>query len=128
MRIISKRRLRDFWQARKGNARIAERDLLTWFKLTKNAHWKHFADLKATFGSADQVGNCVVFDVSAHRFRLIGRVNYNKGIVYVLRVMDHTQYDRTPWADDCGCYRPPPPRTAAKRQPHEREKGRREWR
>lgn len=31
---------------------------------------------KQTFGSADQVGNCVVFDVGSNRYRLIGRVLY----------------------------------------------------
>jgi mRNA interferase HigB len=110
VRIISRRRVREFWEGRKKDRKIAERDLSSWYKLAKNARWRNFADLKQTFGSADQVGNCVVFDVGNNRFRAIGRVNYKKGIVYVLRVMDHSEYDKKRWVDDCGCHKPPPKR------------------
>jgi mRNA interferase HigB len=108
MRVISRRRLREYWESRKDDSTIAERDLSTWCKLAKSAEWRNCATLKQTFGSADQVGNCVVFDVGNNRFRLIGRVNYRKGIIYVLRVMDHREYDKQRWVDDCGCHRPPP--------------------
>ena len=111
MRIISKRRLREFWQSRKHDAAIAERDLATWYKLAKNAQWSDFAELKQTFGSADQVGNCVVFDVGNNRYRLIGRISYVKSIVYVLRVLDHQEYDKGLWIANCGCYKAPPKRS-----------------
>jgi mRNA interferase HigB len=81
-------------------------------KLARNAEWANFGVLKQTFGTADQVGNCVVFDVGNNRYRLIGRVNYRKGIVYILRPMDHTEYDRGRWVDDCGCHKPPPAKPA----------------
>src|SRR5438270_7692358 len=106
VRIISRRRLREFWQSRKKDAAVAERDLSAWIKTTKNAVWDNFASLRQTFGSADQVGNCVVFDVGNNRFRLIGRINYGAGIVYVLRVMDHAEYDKQLWIDSCGCDKP----------------------
>ena len=108
MRVISKRRLREFWQYRKADSVSSQRSLLAWYKLATNASWQNFGTLRQTFGSADQVGNCVVFDVGNNRFRLIGRVNYIKGILYVLRVMDHKEYDKKVWIDDCGCHRPPP--------------------
>lgn len=116
MRIISKRRLREFWEARKNDSTIAERDLSTWHKTTKNGDWANFASLRQTFGSADQVGNCVVFDVGNNRFRLIGRVRYEKGIVYVLRVMDHQEYDKQLWVESCGCHKSPPTRASAVRK------------
>ncbi len=53
-------------------------------------------------------GNCVLFDVGNNRLRLVGRVNYGKGIIYVLRVMDHSEYDKKSWVEDCGCHKPPP--------------------
>src|SRR6266581_9391435 len=97
MRIISRRRLREFWQARKHDSKRAEQDLAVWHQAAKSAAWDNFGGLRQTFGSADQVGNCVVFDVGNNRFRLIGRVNYVKGIVYVLKVMDHAEYDKASW-------------------------------
>ena len=108
MRVISRRRLREFWEARKNQADAARIVLLTWWKLTKNADWPNFASVKQTFGSVDQVGNCLVFDVGNNRFRLISRINYRRSIVYVLRVMDHAEYDKDRWADECGCFKPPP--------------------
>lgn len=112
--IISKKTLRVFWESRRDDSRIAERDLIAWFKTAENAEWPNFAAIKQTFGSADQVGNCVVFDVGNNRFRLIGRVNYQAGKLYVLRIMDHREYDKNRWADDCGCHEPPPKATAPK--------------
>ena len=58
----------------------------------------------------------MVFDVGNNRFRLIGRVNYRNGILYVLRVMDHAEYDKQRWVDDCGCHKPPPKKTAAEKK------------
>jgi mRNA interferase HigB len=126
--VISKARLRDFWNSRKHDTEAAERFLSAWYKLAKASAWEHFRALKQTFGSADQVGNCVVFDVGNNRFRLIARVNYRWGRLYVLAVMDHAEYDKNRWPEDCGCYKPPPkkpiePITAPK--PARRQKGRR---
>jgi mRNA interferase HigB len=108
VRVISKARLVEFWESRKADAAVAERDLSGWLKLAWHAEWPNFGALRQTFGSADQVGNCVVFDVGNNRFRLVGRVNYAKGIIYVLKVMDQAGYDKTRWADECGCHEPPP--------------------
>ena len=94
MRIISKRRLREFWESPKRDNAVAERYLSSWYKTTIHSEWGTFAELRATFGSADQVGNCVVFDVGDNRYRLIGRVNYNSGIIYIPSVMDHEEYDK----------------------------------
>ncbi|RLS42084.1 MAG: type II toxin-antitoxin system HigB family toxin [Planctomycetota bacterium] len=81
--------------------------LSAWYKIASKAEWANFARLKQTFGSADQVGNGVVFDVGSNRYRLIGRVLYPHKLS-VLRVMDHEEYDRASWASQCGCHSPPP--------------------
>ena len=73
MRVISRPRLLQFWQARKVDSGTAERDLSAWYKLARNATWANFGALRQTFGSADLVGNCVVFDVGNNRFRLAHR-------------------------------------------------------
>ena len=111
MWVIAKSHIRRFWESRTGDSEVAQKDLLTWFKLAENADWANFRALKRTFGSADQVGNCVVFDVGNNRFRLIGRVSYGSGRLYILKVMDHDEYDKGRWADDCGCHEPPPRRS-----------------
>jgi mRNA interferase HigB len=116
--VIAKSHLRRFWESRKDDTEIARRDLSTWFKMAEVAEWAHFAALRQTFGSADLVGNCVVFDVGNNRFRLIGRVFYATGKLYILKVMDHQEYDKGRWIDDCGCHESAPRRPpAAKSSP-----------
>ena len=44
--------------------------------------------MKQTFGSADIVGRCVVFDVGNNRFRLIARVFCESQKMYILKVME----------------------------------------
>jgi mRNA interferase HigB len=113
LRVIAKPTLIEFWESRKGDSWQAEQDLTVWYKLATKASWKDFAALKQTFGSADQFGNCVVFDVGGNRYRLIGRVkygsiNYDAGKIFVLKVMDHKEYDKQAWKKQCGCKSPPP--------------------
>jgi mRNA interferase HigB len=130
VRIISKSRLRQFWESRTNDRMTAERDLQAWYKLAKAAAWANFGDLKQTFGSADVVGRCVVFDVGNNRYRLIGRVFYRVGRLYVLKVMDHREYDKNSWQDECECHEPPPAkkRTRAQRSNTRSKTTRRKWR
>jgi mRNA interferase HigB len=116
MRVISSARLVPFWRSRETDSGVAERNLSAWYKLARNAEWPNFGAIKQTFASADQVGNCVVFDVGNNRFRLIGRVNDAAGKLHVLKVMDHAEYDKAKWVDECGCHEPPPRRPAETRR------------
>jgi len=100
--------LREFWESRKQDAGIAEHDLSAWYEVAKDGEWKDFGSLKQTFGTADRVGNCIVFDVGNNRFRLIGRVFFGSHRLYVLKVMDHQEYDRRRWVEECGCRSPQP--------------------
>ena len=50
MRIISKRRLRDYWQLHPE----AESALRAWYKIVSEAAWPNFTDLRQTFPGADQ--------------------------------------------------------------------------
>jgi mRNA interferase HigB len=102
--------LREFWERADAPAK-AQQYLRAWYDLTEAAKWNNFGELRQTFGSADVVGDCVVFDVGNNRIRLIGRVRYanakGNGIVYVLAVLTHAEYDENKWPDDCGCHQKP---------------------
>jgi mRNA interferase HigB len=129
--VISRKALVDFWESRKGDARIAGRDLSTWYKLAEKADWANFAALKQTFGSADQVGHCVVFDVGNNRYRLVALVKYSRsgqGTLFVKKVMDHAEYDRRKWPAECGCLTPPPQKASTAVGPSPRGKARKNGR
>jgi mRNA interferase HigB len=73
-----------------------------WFRLAEKAVWRNFADLRRNFGRADvarvKSGNIVcVFDIGGNKFRLIAKVSYEKGKVYVLRILTHKEYDTDKW-------------------------------
>lgn len=111
MRVISRKTLRRFWENPKRPKDV--KSLLTaWYKAVLFANWRHFADLRQTFNSSDRVGDCIMFNVGGNKYRVIGRVRYSKagipGVVYVLSIMTHPEYDENAWPDECGCFEPPP--------------------
>lgn len=106
MRIISKKKLREFWQ----QSTASQRALEAWHFRVAQAGWGSYQAMMADIPSADIVGDCVVFNILHNQFRLIARIRFRTQIVYVLRVMSHAEYDRTDWKAQCGCFQPPPAR------------------
>lgn len=91
MRVISRRTLKDFWEKHAD----AEQPLKAWFHETKAARWRSFADIKGRYRSADALpGNRVVFDIKGNTYRLIVRIHYNTGIVFIRFIGTHAEYDK----------------------------------
>lgn len=114
MRVISKARLREFWeQPGRGDA---EGPLRAWHShvCSKSVVWKSWGDVKAAFGTVSIVGNCIVFNIGGNKYRLITRIVYVSQKVFVLKVMTHAEYDEDKWPQECGCFDPPPPHKARK--------------
>ncbi|MCG8337632.1 MAG: type II toxin-antitoxin system HigB family toxin [Proteobacteria bacterium] len=93
MRIISKRKLREFWLKHPQ----AEIPLNNWFKTISKCNFKSLVDLKAAFPSADLVGKLIIFNVSGNKFRLITAIHFNTNTVYVRDVLTHAEYDKEGW-------------------------------
>lgn len=97
MRIISKRRLREFWR----KFPIAEQPLLSWYETVKRIDWENFSDVRESFRHADIYRDCAIFDIGGNKFRLITKVRYKKKRVYIRFVSTHSDYDKNLWKDDC---------------------------
>ena len=54
-------------------------------------------ELRATFPSADTVGDLIVFNIGGNKYRLIASIHFNRGKVYVRHVLTHREYDRGAW-------------------------------
>lgn len=110
MRVISKTRLKEFWQ--RPGRRESQGPLTAWHAHVshKSVDWTNWSDVKAAFATASIVGNCVVFNVSGNKYRLVTRISFATHKLYVLKVMTHAEYDDDRWKADCGCYAPPPVR------------------
>ncbi|MNS15708.1 mRNA interferase HigB [compost metagenome] len=100
MNIISRSKLSEF-AANHADARVP---LSAWFKVASQASWKNFAELRATFPSADLVGRLTVFNVGGNHYRLIAKVTYGVGMtsgtVYIRAILTHAEYDRGGWKHD----------------------------
>ena len=108
MRIISKSRLKPFWES--PGRQVANGPLLAWYQRvsSKSVDWRNWSDVKRDYATASAVGNCVVFNIAGNKFRLITRILYPSHKVFVLRVLTHAEYDVDIWKTDCGCLTPPP--------------------
>ncbi|HEV3415859.1 MAG TPA: type II toxin-antitoxin system HigB family toxin [Pirellulales bacterium] len=114
MRIISKRRLEEYWES--STHSDAKDPLRSWYAAVRHADWSSWADLKASFPKASIVGDCVVFNIRGGRYRLVARVRYEANKVFVLLIMTHKEYnDQEKWQDRCGCHAKPPKRTGRNR-------------
>lgn len=96
MHIISKKKLREFWET---HAR-AKPPLEAWYQVARAAEWESFADVRKTFGAADQVGRFTVFDIGGNKYRLIAAIHFDRGKLYVRHVLTHSEYDERKWIDD----------------------------
>ena len=90
MRIISRKRLVQFWMAH----REAETSLRSWFAMSQQAKWKNLAEVQTDYPHADLVGDCVVFNIGGNKYRLIVHVSYRFGRVLVKFVGTHAEYNR----------------------------------
>jgi|SRR6266481_3811990 len=115
MRIISKARLRAFWQT--PGCRHAEGPLRAWHThvSSKTVTWRSWGDVKAAFGKASLVGNCVVFNIGGNKYRLVTRILFPSQKVFILKVMAHAEYDKNKWQDECCCFERPPRKSAKQR-------------
>ena len=73
--------------------------LNAWYKVTKNADWKNFAEVRNSWKNSDVVGQFVVFDISHNRCRLIATIKYKCRMVYIRRVLSHAEYDEQEWQE-----------------------------
>lgn len=58
-----------------------------------------FAELRKTFGNADQVGKLTVFNIGGNKVRLIAAIHYNRRTIYIRAVMTHREYDEGKWKE-----------------------------
>lgn len=91
MRVISVKKLRDFWETH----RDAEGALRAWFGEAETAQWQTPQEVLSAYNGADVLpDNRIVFNIKGNRYRLIVKIHYNTGVVYIRFVGTHAEYDR----------------------------------
>ncbi len=94
MRIIAKRTLREFWESGP-EFEDSKGQLEAWHAEVQKSVWQTPQQVKSQFRSASILKNSrVVFNIHGNKYRLIVKINYSYGIVYVRFVGSHKQYDK----------------------------------
>lgn len=93
MRIIKRKALRDFYNQPAHSD--AKAPLEAWYHEARHARWETPADIKAHFASASILkDNRVVFNIGGNKYRLVVKINYAAGIVFIRFIGTHAEYDR----------------------------------
>lgn len=96
MHIISKKKLREFWDKHPK----AKAPLEAWYQVTLAVEWESFADVRKTFNTADQIGKFTVFNIGGNKYRLIAVIHFNRGKLFVRHVLTHAEYDEEKWKNE----------------------------
>lgn len=91
MRIFSRSTLRDFWLRHADS----EQALKAWYQEAERSHWRSPNEIKLEYPSASILaGNRVVFNIKGNTYRLIVKINYDFGAVWVRFIGTHATYDK----------------------------------
>jgi len=92
MLVISKGTLKQFWSH--PNHADSEGPLKAWYVEAFNADWKNPGDVKQQYASASVLKDSrLVFNIAGNKYRLVVKVNYPAGIVFVRFIGTPKQYD-----------------------------------
>lgn len=102
MRIITERKLRDFWNEANGTERIRrEKAMREWITVIRNVNWQSFADIRRTFNHSDVYCKCTIFDIGGNKYRVIAKVAFRIKVVFIRYVLTHAEYEDLRWQADC---------------------------
>ena len=91
MRVIARKTLRDFY----GQHSNTKTSLESWFQEAVAARWRGPQDIKHRYPSADILpGNRVVFNIKGTASRLIVKIHYTTGIIFIRFIGTHAEYDK----------------------------------
>lgn len=102
MNVISRKKLREFYEAKAERRRHADA-FENWFKLTRKASWRSFQDARALFGQTDVANDtdskrtATIFDIGGNKYRIVTLIDYMRQTVLITHVMDHKEYDKENW-------------------------------
>lgn len=91
MHIFSKATLQQYAKRHAG----VQQALLTWHRDVSKATWRTTHDVKREYPRASIINaKRVVFDINPGAYRLVIDVEYHWGLVFVVAIMTHKEYDR----------------------------------
>ena len=93
MKLISNKALREFAAVHAD----AAQPLQDFRRLIERGAFGNFAELRATFASADKVGERYVFNIGGNKYRLVAAISFGVQALWVKAVHTHAEYDKGDW-------------------------------
>lgn len=91
VRIIARRTLREFFE----KYQDSEGPLEAWYAEARKADWKSPAQIKEQYRNASFLkDNRVIFNIGGNKYRLIVKIQYDFGIIFIRFIGTHGQYDQ----------------------------------
>lgn len=91
MRVIAKSTLKKFWTKHNDS----ESALKSWYSEVANSKWKSAQEIKNEYPSASfLINNRVIFNIKGNKYRLIVKINYDYGILWIRFIGTHSEYDK----------------------------------
>lgn len=91
MRIISRKKLIDFWKINP----YSEQPLKAWYYETKKVKWRSPNELKKQIRSASIINKKrVVFNIKGNEYRLVVDIEYKIGLVFIIWIGTHKKYNK----------------------------------
>jgi mRNA interferase HigB len=93
MRIVSHKKLRDFYETKgRDDARVA---LERWYYIALRAEWKGLSDIKVDFSATDYIANQrYVFNIKGNKYRLVVVIKFTIGYIFIRFVGTHEEYNK----------------------------------
>ncbi|WP_341793239.1 MULTISPECIES: type II toxin-antitoxin system HigB family toxin [unclassified Rickettsia] len=92
MRIISVKKLKDFWES---GYRDAEQPLKVWYQIFRKENFLTPNEIKLLFPSCSIISkNRIVFNISGNKYRLVIHIRYDLQIIYIRFIGSHAEYDK----------------------------------
>jgi mRNA interferase HigB len=101
MRVISLKRLREFWQRHPDS----ELQLRCWYRTALKASWRHLNEVRRDYPHADAViaasgQPLTVFNIYGNKYRLIVNIVYQSKVICVGTVLTHAEYSKGRWKEN----------------------------
>tara|TARA_R110002049_G_scaffold141499_3_gene303177 strand:+ start:879 stop:1172 length:294 start_codon:yes stop_codon:yes gene_type:complete len=91
MRVFARKTLCEFWN----NHSDSEDALEAWFSEAESSSWELSADIKNHYPHASLLpDNRVIFNIKGNNYRLVVKINYGYGQVFIRFVGTHAEYDK----------------------------------
>lgn len=93
MRVLTRKTLRQYWESEPRHA-VAKGPLEAWLAEAEAASWTGPAEVKEQYRSASILKDSrVFFNIKGNDYRLLVKINYDMGLVRVMWVGTHKEYD-----------------------------------